>query len=537
VNNPAHRSRNRDDPSLEPGSHVIAAIDIGTNSIHLAVAQVNPRGHFKILDSDKVSVRLGQHMTAGGDIDAEGIAKTVTTMRQMKEICAAYPCHIRAIATHAVREAGNHQALIDRVFRATGIRIEVVDGDEEGRLVFLGMKHGNPLGDKPVLALDIGGGSTEIVFGRGEQISLVTSLKLGAVNLSVAHGLLKKVDGNRLQDMRNAIASRLEPVIENARLQKFAIAVAASGTAKALASINPGTMRVRQGVEPNGQILRAADLETITTGLRRLGNPSAIRMKTGLDASRSEIILAGAELLSAITRGLGVRQWMISGYGLREGIVIDTWQRLEPDRQLARVDVREESIRTFANRFDIDRTVAAHTVRLALRIFDQMAPWALGHFDREDRKHLRRLLESATWIHDCGLFVSRQAYHRHSHYLIAHSHLLGFTQDERTFMSLIARFHRKSVPPKGLDPSLGVDLAADEWAAMRTLSGVLRLAAALNRTRGRRVRDVLLKRRGNNLQITVLTGKTSAKTLNLHKAGKEVEALQKCWDVRISLDS
>ena len=357
------------------------------------------------------------------------------------------------------------------------------------------------------------------------------------MNLSVAHGLLNKVDGNRLQDMRNAIASRLEPVIENARLQKFAIAVAASGTAKALASINPGTMRVRQGVEPNGQILRTADLETITTGLRRLGNPSAIRMKTGLDASRSEIILAGAELLSAITRGLGVRQWMISGYGLREGIVIDTWQRLEPDRQLARVDVREESIRTFANRFDIDRTVAAHTVRLALRIFDQMAPWALGHFDREDRKHLRRLLESAPWIHDCGLFFSRQAYPRHSHYLIAHSHLLGFTQDERTFMSLIARFHRKSVPPKGLDPSLGVDLAADEWAAMRTLSGVLRLAAALNRTRGRRVRDVLLKRRGNNLQITVLTGKTSAKTLNLHKAGKEVEALQKCWDVRISLDS
>lgn len=530
-------SKYRAHPALEPGSHIIAAIDIGTNSIHLVVAHVNPRGHFKILDSDKVSVRLGQHITQQGDIDAEGIRKTVTTMRQMKEICAAYPCHIRAIATHAVREARNHQSLIDRVFKATGIRIEVVDGDEEGRLVFLGMKHGNQLGDQAVLALDIGGGSTEILFGRGEKISHVTSLKLGAVNLSVAHGLLRKVDDKRLQGMRDAISSRIEPVIETARPQKFKLAVASSGTAKAIASINPTSMRVRQGIEPNGQILRAGDLYAITEQLGRMRDPAVIRLKTGLDAGRSEIILAGAELLSAITRGLGVRQWMISGYGLREGVVMDTWQRLEPHRQLARVDVREESIRTFATRFQIDRVASAHTVRLALRIFDQMAPWSLGHFDREDRKHLRQLLEAATWIHDCGIFVSRQAYHRHSHYLIAHSHLLGFTQDERTFMSLIAKFHRKSVPSKTPDPDLAADLAADEWGAMRVLSGMVRLASALNRTRGRRVRDVVMKRRGDLLQITVLKGKSAATALDLHKAGKEVEALEKCWDVRISLDS
>lgn len=534
---PVRKTKNLEHSPPEPGSHIIAAIDIGTNSIHLVVALVNPRGHFKILDSDKVPARLGQHITADGDINSEGIRKTVTTMRQMKEICAAYPCHIRAIATHAVREARNHQALIDRVFKATGIRIEVVDGDEEGRLVFLGMKHGNQLGDTPVLALDIGGGSTEILFGKGERISHVTSLKLGAVNLSVAHGLLRRVDDKRLQELRDTIESRLEPVVDSVRTQKFRLAVASSGTAKALASINPRTMRVRQGIDPNGQVLRATDLYAITAGLGRMRDPDVIRAKTGLDAGRSEIILAGAELLCAVTRNLGVGQWMISGYGLREGVVIDTWQRLEPGRQLARSDVREESIRIFANRFQIDKVVAAHTVRLALRIFDQIAPWSLGHFNREDRLHLRRLLEAATWIHDCGTFVSRQAYHRHSHYLIAHSHLLGFTQDERTFMSLIARFHRKSVPSKTIDPELAADLAADEWQAMRILSGILRLAAALNRTRRRRIRDVVLKRRGGYLQVSVSTGKSITTALDLYKAGKEIEALQKCWEVRISLDS
>ena len=521
----------------EPGSHIIAAIDIGTNSIHLVVAAVNLHGHVKILDTDKVTVRLGQHISPNGDIDREGIRKTVSTMRQMKEICAAWPCHIRAIATHAVREASNHQDLIESVFKATQIRIEIVDGDEEGRLVFLGMGQGLALGEKSVLALDIGGGSTEILFGRGRKINHVTSLKLGTVSLSVEHGLMEGVDARKLRGLREAVNARLEPTVEATRSQRFQMAVASSGTAKALASINPKTMRVRPGNDVNGLILRAADLFAITAALSRLRNPTAIKVKTGLDAGRSEIILAGAELLSAVTREFGVSQWIISAYGLREGAVIDTWQRLEPDRRINRVDVREESVRAFAAKFQIDRSASAHTVRLALRIFDQISPWILPNLSREDGKHLRRLLDAATQIHDCGRFISRQAHHRHSYYLITNSHLLGFTQDERIFMGLIVRFHRKSVPPVAIDPHLGPDLAADEWTAMRILAGILRLASALNRTKPCKVRDVVLRRRGDLIQVSIITANKSGSALDQHKARKETEALEKSWNVRISLDS
>ena len=532
-----HKAKIPTHGAQEPGSHIIAAIDIGTNSIHLVVAAVNLRGTIKILDTDKVTVRLGQHVTPDGDIDREGIRKTVTIMRHMKEICSAWSCHIRAIATHAVREAHNHQQLIEAVFKATRIRIEVVDGDEEGRLVFLGMRHGLALGEKSVLALDIGGGSTEIIFGRGQKINYVSSLKLGAVNLSVEYGMMEKVDPQKLASLREAIAGRLEATVEATRTQRFQMAVASSGTAKALASINPQTMRVRPGNDANGLVLRAVDLFAITEALSRLRNPAAIKAKTGLDSGRSEIILAGAELLSSVTRELGVSRWVFSSYGLREGAVIDTWQRLEPDRQSDRIDVREESIRSFATKLQVDRLASAHTVRLALRIFDQLSSWIFAHVSIEDRKHLRRLLEAATQIHDCGKFISRQAHHRHSYYLIAHSHLPGFTQDERFFMGLIVRFHRKSVPPVAIDPQLGPDLAADEWAAMRILAGVLRLATALNRTKRRRVRDVVIRRRGVSLQVSVITSNKSSSALDLHKARKEIEALEKSWGIRISLDS
>ena len=530
-------------PSPESGKQIIAAIDIGTNSIHLVVASVNPRGLFKILDSDKVSVRLGQHMTPDGDIDREGIRKTVTTMRQMKALCAAWPCQIRAIATHAVRAARNHQQLIEAVFKATRIRIEVVDGDEEGRLVFLGMKRALALANKAVLALDIGGGSTEILFGRGDKINHVTSLNLGAVNLSVEHGLMKLVDDHTLVRLREGIAARLEPAIEGAKSQRFQVAVASSGTAKSLASINVRTMRVRQGGDSNGQILRAQDLFAITAALGQLRDPVLIRAKTGLDVGRSEIILAGAELMSALTRGFGVSQWLLSSYGLREGAVIDTWERMEFEktggRRVDHVDVREESIRSFVTKFQIEKSASAQTEKLALRIFDQTSPWILGHVSLADRKHLRQLLSAATRIHDCGKFISRQSFHRHSHHLIVHSHLLGFTLDERNFMGLLARFHRKSVPPLVMDGGLAGDLAADEWAAMRILAGMLRLASALSRTvrtRGR-FRDVVIKKRGNLLQIGVVTSKSLLPVLDDYKTGKLCEALEKSWNIRISLDS
>ncbi len=526
---------------LGSSGHIIAAIDIGTNSIHLVVAAVNSRGLFKVLDSDKVTVRLGQHVNSAGEIDREGIRKTVNTMRQMQEICSAWPCHVRAIATHAVREAVNHAELIDAVFKATGIRIEVIDGPEEARLVFLGMRQGLPLRQKPALALDIGGGSSEILFGRGDRVSHATSLKLGAVTLAVGHGLMKKPSSSDVEALRQDIAMRTEAALLAVANEKFKVAVASSGTAKALASINPRTMRVRSSGDLNGQILRVADLDHVTSILRRLRDPQKIRALTGLDGSRSEIILAGAELMLALSRGLGVAQWWISTWGLREGIVIDTWQRLEPGRQGPGMgDIREESVRAFAERFDVESASARHTSRLALRIFDQCSSWMLGHFSPEDRRHLRSLLDQSTQILDCGKYVSPQAFHRHSQYLIANSRMLGFTRDELCFIGLVARYHRKSVPPADPQPDLDTDLAADEWQAMRLLSGMARLAAALNRTRRGGVRDIILRRRNGHLRVTLRfarkRGSAKAGGLDLQKAMKEVASLEKTWGIRISLD-
>lgn len=518
---------------------IIAAIDIGTNSIHLVVASVNRRGQMTILDSDKVTVRLGQHITPSGDIDREGIRKTVATMRHMKSLCAAWPCHIRAIATHAVREANNHPVLVDAVFKATGIQIEIVDGEEEGRLVFLGVRQGLALGNKAVLGLDIGGGSTEIVIGRSGQGTHAVSVKLGAVRLSVENQLIQRIDNENVKNLRLAIASRLEPGIERLRRRPFAVAVASSGTAKSLATMDPVTLRVRQGLDANGRMLMAEDLYKITASLERLGSPAAIRAKTGLDAARSEIIFAGAELMSAVTRELQVHRWVISSFGLREGIVIDTWQRLDPTRGRLDSDLRSDTIESFAEKFGVDVAAKEQTVRLALRLFDQLAPRLLGNFAPANRKHLRQLLACVAKIYDCGLFVSRQTFHRHSGYLITNARLPGFTQDERVFMGLMARYHRKSVPPIKLDTNQAGDLAQDEWGAMRIMSGMIRLAAAFQRVKNGRVKDLKIRFDGRTklIKAHVITVKSKISEGEMHKARKELEALEKCWGMRISLDS
>lgn len=525
--------------STRPDDHVIAAIDIGTNSIHLVVAAVNRRGQMTILDTDKATVRLGQHLTAAGDIDREGIRKTVATMRHMKSVCAAWPCHIRAVATHAVREAGNHQELVDAVFKATGIGIEIVDGEEEGRLVFLGVRQALALGNKPVLGLDIGGGSTELVLGRSGQSNLAVSMKLGAVRLSVENELIQRIDGKRIKDLRVTIASRLEPAMERLRNRPFAVAVASSGTAKALALMDPGSLRLRQGLDVNGRTLRQEDLYKITAALGRLKTPAEIRAKTGLDAARSEIIFAGAELMSAVTRALNVQHWVISSFGLREGIVMDTWQRLDPARGHLDADLRSDTIESFAEKFGVDTKAKEQTVALCLRLFDQLAPRLLANFAAANRKHLRQLVASTAKVHDCGLFISRQTFHRHSGYLITNARLPGFTQDERVFMGLIARFHRKSVPAAKLDPASAGDLSQDEWSAMRILSGMVRLAAAFHRVRAGRIRDLKVRfdSAAKAVKITVITTKNSLSEVEIHKARKEIDALEKCWGMRISLDS
>ncbi len=501
----------------------IAAIDIGTNSFHLVVARMDDAGHMKILDMDKVAVRLGRSIGANGAITRDGIVRAVEALRHMQEISSAYECRMRAVATHATREATNSHELLEAIHLATGIKVEVIDGIEEARLVFLGMRYGLHLDGQTCLGVDIGGGSSEIIIAKGDDVRFITSLKMGAVTLSHKHCGVKGPSPKDIKALYADIQQRLAPLLNQGRHLKFGRAIASSGTAKVLASINVATMRAREVTDTNGFTISSTNLERICDHFERLRTPTRIRDEMGIDPSRADIILAGAAILRSIGRAFGVKEWTSSSFGLREGLVVDTWRRLVPERISHAPNVRQRSVHEFSRRVSIDEPHATQVRYLAELIFDQTALKVFPRLDRESVAQMREFLGVAAQLHEAGKFISIPGYHKHSHYLIANSRLMGFTQDERQFIALLARHHRKSMPAGQIDGF--EDFSRAEYDRLRYLAAILRLGVALNRTRQARVKAVRIRFFDDRVTLTVVPKGGRSLEVELLKAAKECEHL------------
>jgi len=521
--------------TLPAGSDTIAAIDIGTNSIHLVVARMDDSGHMKILDMDKVAVRLGEAIAPHGAIQRDGIQRTVETLTHMQEIASAYDCRVRAVATHATREATNYHELLDAVLDRTGIRVEVIDGIEEARLVFLGMRQGLHLDGHACLGVDIGGGSTEIIIARGDEVRFVTSLKLGAVTLSHKHCGAKGPSPKDIKALYSDIRQRLAPLFKEAKHLKFSRAIASSGTAKAIATINQATGRARDVADANGFPIAAASLEKVSERLEILRAPSRIREVMGIESARADIILAGAAILRCITDAFGVDEWITSSYGLREGLVVDTWRRSVPERVSHAPNVRLRSVNEFARRVGIDEEHASAVVRIAESLFDQVAERILGERSRMDLPLLRELLGVAARLHEAGKFVSIPGYHKHTFYLISNSRLMGFTQDERQFVAWVARHHRKAQPLL-TNPDFA-EMTRGDFERIRLLAGILRLAVGLNRTRQSRVKSIRVRFYSRRVNITVTPRGSRSLDVEMHKAGKERTNLERIFGQPVVLSA
>jgi exopolyphosphatase/guanosine-5'-triphosphate,3'-diphosphate pyrophosphatase len=245
---------------MSQAQNPIAAIDIGTNSAHLVIAKMDKQSGLRVLDTDKVSLRLGQAVDSAGNITADGIFRTVEAVNHMKELTKSYNASIRAVATHATREAHNYRELLDSVRAETGIEVEVIDGVEEARLVFLGMGFGLPIGGKSCLGVDIGGGSTEIVVGKDNDISYLSSAKLGAVTLTAKYLDPKNPKGKQIEELANHVRSRFAPYVPELKSLEFETAIISSGTAKALASINARLLDTESITDPNGYTISQEEL-------------------------------------------------------------------------------------------------------------------------------------------------------------------------------------------------------------------------------------------------------------------------------------
>lgn len=487
-------------------------------------------GEMRILDSDKVTLRLGQAVDEDGRISPDGIRRTVEALKHMREIIEPYGATIRAVATHATREAPNYKSLLDAIRREAQITVEVIDGIEEARLSFLGMRYGLALNGIECLGVDVGGGSTEVIVAKDDQIDFVSSLKIGAVTLTDKY-FKKGVTAEAYREMREHVRSRLAPLPEESRRFAFDRALASSGTAKALAYLHARLYAGTDVQDPNGYILPREGLFKISARFAELLTPQKIRDFTGLDESRSEIILAGTAVFEELTRLFKVKDWVITSYGLREGLVADTFYRHYGSTSAELPDVQWNSVRQFARRLQLNETHATQVKHLALRIHDKLAPILRPEDDADARDNNIKLLKGAAYLREAGKFISAPQYHKHSQYVISNSRLPGFTENERLMMSLIARYQRKGVPSS--DHSECAELSPADVKRLRVLSAIVRLSAALDRTRQARVVDVDVKSQGDELTFVLVHDPVRSPDVELHKAKLEKNALEKSFERKV----
>ena len=535
---PTPIDRTSDNGGVEPATEEIesddatvhAAIDIGTNSFHLVVARELADGGFEVVTTEKEMVRLGQGSGEMKRLTPEAIDRGVAAMTRMAGVAASHGATVTAVATSATREAKNRNDFLDRVRDETGVEIEVISGFEEARLIHLGVLQALPVFDKRLLLVDIGGGSTEFLVGEGETVLAARSVKLGAIRVTERFFPEAEVTAKQVRRARAWIRDILAAAGHELTPHRFDVAIGSSGTITAIASM----VAAAKGDQPkdmNGVTFSAADLEGLVKKLVKLP-PDERRELDGLDAKRADIIVGGALLLSEIFTTFGVEAMTVSGYALREGVLLD---RMAPPGDPGRqhlTDLRRSNVRRLARQLDPDAPHAETAAALALRLFDQTVE--LHWFGPAERE----LLELAAIVHNVGLFISHAAHHKHTYYVVRHSEqLTGFTERERELLALIARYHRKSHPnPK--HPEFA-QLGEQDQEMVRTLAGLLRIGIGLDRSHRGLVRDVEVSvdEEDKRLTITAVAAPDADVTLELYSAGERSTLLADVLDVEVRIET
>ncbi len=465
----------------------IAAIDVGTNSVRLLVAETTGDG-MTVLDEEKAAVRLGQGLSVTGSLSAEAQDRTIEAVARMLGIAEGRRADtIRLVATHAVRAADNGSAFAERVRRELGVPLEVVSAEQEARLAFLAAAAHVELSGRTAI-VDVGGGSVEVVRATDGQIESVHSLPLGAVALTErlppgedppTRRARRKLRDHIRATLRKEFGGRPDPV---------GVIVGSGGTVTSLGAIVAAQLG-EDYASTQGRQVSGSDVEHTYARLRELG-VDAIRRVPGLPPYRADIIVAGALLLREVMRLFGANRMIVSEKGLREGLILDTLSRTGAPTPVA--DERE-GLWAFASRCRADVRHAGHVAELALSLFDQLADEGL------DPSH-RRLLEAAAILHDVGYFIAYRRHHRHSCHLVTHAELPGFSPREVAVIAAVARYHRGALPK--LRHEEYARLSAADRRAVELLGGLLRLADGLDRGRAQRVSSVTLGRRGDALLVT-----------------------------------
>ena len=491
----------------------IAAIDVGSNSIRLVVAEYDPATGLTIIDEVKEQPRLAAGLATTGRLDEAAIERAYATLRRMREVCQRRGVRrLNAVATAAVREAENGEDFTNLIREELEIPLRIIDGEQEASLSYRSVAHHFKLEGGRTIVADIGGGSLELIGSVDGLVEYTTSLPFGAVRSTEVYLKGKRDPRKEIASLRGQVRKRLKKAFPGKEWLGAGM-IGSGGT-----FTNLGRMvAARRGVSPanpvHGLTIRVGEVEQLLEWLGPMTSEQRIRV-AGLNPQRADIIVAGIAVTASILDWVEARELTISAYGLREGLLLDM-----VGAEVVPIAVDPlRLIREFVERCHGDRRHVEHVRLLALQLFDQLQETL------EAGEGERAVLEAASLLHDVGQMVSYRKHHRHSFQLIMHAERLNLDPHQRLLVALISRYHRRRGPQKKHEDFAA--LAPADQALVRRLSGVLRIADGLDRGHTATVESVRTELTKSRLVVTAIPRLAGADlSLESHAANELADVL------------
>jgi len=477
----------------------LAAIDIGTNSIHMIVVNVLQRQNFEVIERVKEMVKLGVGVFSHNRISDHAYELGLDTIERYVQLADQLGVDdIIAVATSATREAQNGESFLNEVIRRTKIEPRIISGKEEARLIFLAVRNAIALEkDENVLAIDIGGGSTETVVGNRTEVLFGDSIKLGVIRLLDMFENRNSVIG---EEARGVLESHIrflaKDVIFQAKEAGFNRVIGTSGTNRTLGEA-AYTARYETTLQSvNAEVVQLEDLESLTEQLISL-DASKREEIDGISSKRSDAIHLGGILLTQLLKMANVEEMTLCDASLREGMILDYIDRYGKDVTDFRVegDLRQRKAAQLVHKYKSDWESNRHVAKLALQLFEETRSLhQLGPLEKD-------VLEYAALLHDIGQYLSFKSYHKSSRYILKRADPRGFTDDEMVLIGQVIRYHRKAKPKKKHGQFKRLD--KEQQRIVWVLSGLLRIAMNLNRTKDQQVEKLSCDISGEELRIAV----------------------------------
>lgn len=399
----------------------LAAVDLGSNSFHLQIGRI-VEDQIYLLDGLREPVRLGAGLTRDKRIDRATQVRALDALRRFSDRLRGLPSEaVRVVGTNALRVAKNSRQFLAEAKEALGFPIEIIGGREEARLIYIGVAHSLPLSREKRLVMDIGGGSTEFIIGIGVEPKLMDSLYMGCVSFSMRYFPDGRIEKSTFKQAEFAARNELQTIVKQYTRHGWAEAVGSSGTARSIAAILEANGWSEHGITASG-------LEKLRSAFLKAGDVERLQLP-GLREDRSSILPGGLAIMCAAFDELGIERMSVSDAALRQGVLYDLLGRVQKH------DMREVTARQFMRRYHVDTAQSKRVAELAAKLYRQLR-------EAQSDPHAEQALAWAADLHEIGISIAHNGYHKHSAYIIANADMPGFSRMEQSQLARLVLAHR-----------------------------------------------------------------------------------------------